>query len=454
MQKKPIDVPIVDLLVDPRNARLKDEQPSQQATMLALAAQQGSDIVNLAQDMVEQGATDPTMLLGVVPVPGDSSRYLVLEGNRRVVALKGLENPALVLPSLNKRLQKKFRKLSERFADKPIERISCRVFDSEDEAQHWINLRHTGKNAGRGLAEWGADEKDRWLARHGQRSPAGQILDFVAKHGDLSDEAKESRVGILTNIGRLIGTPQVRKRLGIDLHHGSVVSHFPPEEVAKGLSRIAEDLLTTRKKVKDIYHQKDRLDYINTLSGEDLPNESKRLEAPVELTELTAIEAKDEGKKKRKKKPKEGQPQRTTLIPSSFHLEITAPRIRNIFHELKTLRVDSYPNSCSVMLRVFVELSVDQLADSKSILSEEERSNTNLAKRMKKVAEYLQNEGLIDRQLRRAVDRMADSPTLSAGSTITLNQYVHNQYVFPKPSELIVGWDELEPFIEQLWPGE
>ena len=58
--------------------------------------------------------------------------------------------------------------------------------------------------------------------------------------------------------------------------------------------------------------------------------------------------------------------------------------------------------------------------------------------------------GEIDEDLRKAVYRIADTKGVMAASTATFNQYVHNKYVYPFPSELRMAWDELQPFMEKV----
>lgn len=84
-------------------------------------------------------------------------------------------------------------------------------------------------------------------------------------------------------------------------------------------------------------------------------------------------------------------------------------------------------------------------------MSENQRRNTNLARRLKTAADDLKQKGEIDAQLRDAVYRIADNPRELAPSAMTFNQYVHNEHVYPRAGELRTAWDELQPFIEKLW---
>ncbi len=58
---------------------------------------------------------------------------------------------------------------------------------------------------------------------------------------------------------------------------------------------------------------------------------------------------------------------RKTLIPKRLKLTITVNRLNKIYDELQRLDVSAYVNSCAVLLRVFVELSVDEYTQNHSI---------------------------------------------------------------------------------------
>ncbi len=445
-----VEIALADLLIDIRNARLTEEQLNQQSALLAIARQQGKRLLKLAADIVEYGL-DPTALPAVVAMNDQRKRYFVIEGNRRVVTLKALETPSLIASAFDPKDQKRWQHLAEKFAQKPIDTISCSLFDDEKELDHWVTIRHTGQNEGMGLVEWGAEEKDRYSTRHGQRSPAGQILDFVDKCGLLSDAAKQSKKEVISNLVRLISSPVLREKVGISISDGKVQMMYPVDEVAKSLTHIVEDLKTEKIKVADIYNKDARTAYAESLVPSVLPEPTKRLGTPAALGSETKI-ATPVVKTKPKEKPREIQIERTVLIPRACQLNIASRRIELIYNELSTVSVDQCPNACSVLLRVFVELSIDNYITENSLMSEEEQRSQNLAKRLKNVAADLRSKSKIDSQLEIAAQKIADGKFVLAASTITFNQYVHNQYVFPKATELRVAWDELQPFMEKLWP--
>jgi hypothetical protein len=379
----------------------------------------------------------------------------VIEGNRRVLALKALDTPSLVSAAYTPAQNKRLMGLADKYAAKPIESITCTMFDNEEEARHWIELRHTGQNLGRGLVEWAPSEQDRFKARHPghTRSTANQVVDFVRKHGTLSPEAMNSTQPVTTNIERLLTTPEARRGLGVDVVNGEVVALHPTEEVAKALSRVVEDLRTKKVTVPDLYTADHRKSYVATLPKAVLPKKASMLATPARLDDLTAGSAPRPVKPRPTRRRRPTPPPRTTVVPRDSNLSVTVPRINQIYTELSTLPAEQYPNSCSVLLRVFIELSVDHHLSNKNVMSDSDIAKYDLAKRLRAVADALHKGGKINAKLKAAVERVGNSgPSVLAPNMRAFNQYVHNEYVFPRPPELYAAWDELYPMLEKVWP--
>lgn len=457
-----VTVPVTDLLLDQENARFSEPVANQQDAIRAIAALSQPQLLNLAGDIVENGL-DPTNRISVIATDDDKKRYVVVEGNRRVAALRALETPAIVASVLTSAQQARLGKLAKKYAAEPLESVQCVLFESAEEASHWIKLRHTGLNDGKGLRPWGSDEQDRYDAKTTRRSPEGQLLDFVGKHGALPEASAKNRKGIITNVARLLSTPGVREALGLEIVSGQLHSRYPRDETAKVLTHVVDDFKSGRRTVKDVYLAQDRIAYANSLPTEALPDPTKRLTSSLPLAGLpeTARDAVKPGrnmadtaqpppKAERARKP---SPLRTTVIPKTVNLQIAPPRINEVYAELKRLSVDEYPNAASILLRVFLELSTDHYASANKVYTDNEQQNSPLAKRLKKVAIDLKKKARIPAQLLTAVESMADRRSYPMASTVTFNQYVHNQYVFPMPQELRRTWDEMHPLFAALWPG-
>ena len=241
--------------------------------------------------------------------------------------------------------------------------MSCVVFEAREEARHWIELKHTGQNEGAGLVPWGAAEAERFRRHSGQRSPHVQILDFLEVRNYISADTRRNTP--VTSLKRLISTPYVHEKLGIEIRDGHVTTKLSATEVAKGLKSIVEDLASQRTRTGDIYHSKDRVAYINGLHSDALPDLSK---ATQELLSLEDTVITHPAKPATTPRSKPSQRKRSTLIPArGFALRISQERLNEIYHELRRLDIYDYTNAVSVLFRVFLELSVDEYIDNNTL---------------------------------------------------------------------------------------
>jgi len=148
---------------------------------------------------------------------------------------------------------------------------------------------------------------------------------------------------------------------------------------------------------------------------------------------------------KKSKKPKI----RTSLIPKDSALDIDLPRVNAIYLELLDLSVEKNPNASSVLLRVFVELSIDHYLTSEGF--SDDVLKKSLAEKIIISAKELRSKGKINEAGEKAMRKIASSSGLLSPKTTTFNQYVHNYYVHPSPTDLRSQWDELEPFMTVIW---
>ena len=95
------EIPVKNLLLDVNNPR-HDILDNQKDAIQEMIIDQHDKLINLARDIVEQGV-NPSELTIVILNENNLKEYIVLEGNRRVVALNCL------LIRLLQNLEKKLR---------------------------------------------------------------------------------------------------------------------------------------------------------------------------------------------------------------------------------------------------------------------------------------------------------------------------------------------------------
>jgi len=446
-----VPIPPTDLVLDMENARLGEVQGSQPETYLALAKTGPKQLVQLCTDIVEHGL-DPLSEIAVVATGDKRQKYRVLEGNRRVLAVKVLETPTIVVGKgiLTKAEERQVTSLSARYQKSPIDLIECVLFDSETTANHWIVLRHTGENDGRGLRTWHALEKERYRARHKsgeQASPAAQVIDFVEQ---IAPGTVPANSQIATTLTRMMSTPQLRRAYGLEMVGGELVGLYPASVLSGPLTQLVQDLVDKKIKVAEVYSSEQRVARGEKLQKE-APISGATLASPVRLSDLSVGDQTPAPASKPRTRKSKPVVARSTVVPASTGITPTQPRINAVFNELSQLDMTIFPNAASVLLRVFIELSVHHEIKALTLMTDDQQRSTPLAKRMKTLADELAKTGAIDAQLKTVVHQAADNDRNAVfASATTFNQYVHNGYIHPAPADLRAAWDTLQPFIEKI----
>lgn len=444
-----LEIPINKLLLDPQNPR-HNVLESQPETLREIIANDDEGLVNLAKDIVDKGL-NPSDSIIVIHEDADGDEYVVLEGNRRLAAIKLLFDPSLADLEEKATIKKFFREHSQKFKENLVEKLRCVVFKNRDDATHWIQLKHTGPNDGVGVVEWDAVAKARFKRRLGIPNLALQVVEFVKKNATLDETARENLENIpLTNVVRLVNDPDVRSALGLHVNKdGEAETNLPPSEIIKGLTKIVTDVANKDITVNDIRHKTDRQRYLKSFAENEGPDKSLQIEKSWALSSqingFTATTS--QTKTKLKKKRVSVSLERKTLIPSQCSLNIHHPRLKKIFQEFKGLNVEEYPNACAVMLRVFLELSLEEYVKGKRISFSE---GQKLGNKLKKVADYFEQNNLMDKNELKPV-RVAYSSKDALFSTDTLHAYIHNKDFSPKPRYLKETWDDMQKFLEVIW---
>lgn len=439
---------IADLHINIENPRF-EMVGNQREAIKTMIQDQGDKLAKLADDITSEGL-NPGDPIFVIKHEKQTSQYNVLEGNRRVTAMKLLENPDLI-PETNKSLLNKFKKLSEQYSKSPIEKVPCILFDEEKEAEHWIELKHTGQNDGVGTVFWDAQQKARYDERvKGTSSYALQVIDFLQKEDTVDSELEKNLSKVKSSsLQRLVTDPDFRRVAGIDIKDGKVITRFEPSEVAKPLSKAANDLLRKDFTVKDIYYKDDRLNYLETFKNTDLPDKTQELSGNWELISTTRPKKADPKKDKPKgKKSNALISKRHTIIPKSTIIPISQPRVNKIYHELKDLDLRDFDNSGAIAFRVFIELSMDSYVEKNPISGV--TNNSKLSHKLKSVASDLETKGILDKNKLKGA-YTASTMKDSIFSIDTFNAFVHNKDFNPDSEQLKKNWDNLEIFFVKLW---
>jgi hypothetical protein len=433
---------LLDLLVNTENYRF-DPVTGQKEAIDGMIESQGEKLYVLAEHILKNGL-NPNDRVQIVPSSHDPTRFIVLEGNRRVIALKLVDNPDLIDNPKYASLKKRFRKLQAASTRLPND-IECTVYDDPTEADVWIKLKHTGQSNGIGTVEWSAQQVQRFEERvEGKSSNALQIINLLRNSSEVPDTVKNGLSSLkITNLDRLLDDPDVRSFLGIDINNGVLQSEIEEKEVVKGLTQIVKDLLGVDFTVKRIYTKDDRMDYLHNFPTAMRPGIKKSVK-PWLFTKAGATGAQGKQSHMPKPNPKE----RKHLIPKSCVLKIDNPKLNAIYYELQRLDLHKFTNAGAVLLRVFIELSLDCYIDKHS--PAKVTAGSKLITKVTEVANHMEACTFADKQVCKGIRSAVGNKNDLLGIE-TWHAYVHNPRFSPTYQNLNITWDNMQIFIEKLW---
>lgn len=436
-------IPLENLIIDLQNPRY-DPRKSQREALYTIAREQDFKLINLVQDILDKGLNLSDLPM-VTPIENDI--FVVLEGNRRIAALKLISNLSL-LESLNltQKMTKKLKEIHENYKEDIPSHINCVVTARED-ANNWIHLKHTGENNGVGIVMWDGIQTHRFRGN----SPALQAIELVEKCDYIDQDTRDKLPKIsITNIERILGTPDARKLLGVVVNNQQLVLKSPEDEALARLSIIVSDVAKSHVKVTHLDTKEQRIEYAQKVASHPLPkHHPPESDAASTTSEITKVSHRI-------------GPDRKYLIPSQFKISIPHTRINRIYWELQRLDVEKFINSCSVMFRVFVEMSIDEFAQKRGIsLTLEIKSKAkpvktpqikemSLRRKLSKIADYMEENKICNKDELRGVRSLATKRN-HVLSVDTLNAYVHNKDYNPAPSDIKSSWDNIQIIMQKLW---
>src|SRR5690606_15962894 len=144
-------------------------------------------------------------------------------------------------------------------------RVQCIIAESRLQAAHWIKLRHTGENNGIGVVRWSTSEASRFGGRSTPTEKARLFIEAISKlyadDSELLANVAAVRDSRLTTLGRMIGDPDVRTRLGITFEEDVVLCSYPKHKMKPIVAQLF-DALAGALSVDRIKSKRQRGDYL------------------------------------------------------------------------------------------------------------------------------------------------------------------------------------------------
>lgn len=459
MNYKEISVSLVNLIMDKTNPRHPDLNSQREIIdwMISGNNKTGEKLFNLAKDILKHGINPAEKV--VITKEKNDKDYVVLEGNRRVTAIKLLNNPDI---APNDAWKKRFRSIITD-SYQQIKEISCIYYRNPEDAFHFIELKHMGEANGVGIVPWDSEQKARHAKRVNRKKGAQKALSLI-DHIRSSPLYEESVKQVsknefpLTTLDRLLSDVDFRAFLGLGIDaDGNVVYTIDPQEAKKPISKVIEDFGTGKKKVRDVINKKARELYINEFPSNAKPDVSKQLANPLPLlaeeflNPPTTHSPRYQLPANRKHVVLQGT--NIAINPSRFN------RQKRIYDELKRLPLKDregntcFPNAAILLIRLFIETSITAYIDVNKIPSSNPKNgwkNMSLVEKMKKVLTDIEEKKKIDSKKAAIIKKLyADPKKLCYPGS--LNDFAHNRFQVITPAEVTDFWDSYVEFLSAIY---
>ena len=123
---------------------------------------------------------------------------------------------------------------------------------------------------------------------------------------------------------------------------------------------------------------------------------------------------------------------------------------------LKQLSVEKHENAVAVLLRTYIELSLDDFIARENVIVVKKNvkaPQASLADKAVSVASDLKKQGKLDKTQEAIVNRLTGSggdPKAESASITTLHSFVHSRLASPIGSELKTIWDNISSFMHLI----
>lgn len=479
MKRNIIQIPLTLLKLDQENVRFGGDiaQNQREAIELMMAdPDEAKKILRLAEHIATHGL-DPTELQLVYPEKDGT--YTVLEGNRRLTALKLLVKPDLCP---NEKLLKGFFTANSKLNEQIPTEIECSVVASRKDGDIWIELKHTGENNGVGRVDWNSDIRDERRARQtGVESIGRQIREIIKNNSHIfsSNAIRDVFTIDITTLTRLFSSTPAQNAFAIKVENKEIVPQLDLKYIAPSVEFAIQMFVHEGYNVNDIRNDTDRQTFVKHIPPELSPFKIAELNKSKSSEGNSATDAKlpeQHGTQASTVNETVGEPpttttpadQRSQAAPSSrarkylipWSLNIRNSRINEIYRELRRgIEVNKLPNASAVTFRVFIEVTCNDYIDSKKtgptpVVRDDNGKHVitddKLSTKVRAVAKHLEEQGLISLQQFKTIFKRASS-TDTVGSVDHFNLFVHGSASAPLPSELKDIADEYKPLFEAIW---
>lgn len=459
---------VTSLHLDSKNPRLGRERASRAPREIIQYLFDNDKALDVAESVATRGYFPNEPLLAIK----EDGRYVIVEGNRRLAAVKALREPGLVEGPVRRQLER----LSRSLAVESLSTVPVTVAPTRKSTDRQIVGRHIGSPVLSWQAENRAsfilDKLDEGYDNDALRDELGFTLQDIqkarqtraiadmARSLDLPEEVagklENPRAKLFTTLERVFDSTVGRKYLLVetDADHG-LRGTTTRKEFVRGFSKLVTDVALGHETSRTLNKNEDMERYFQSWNEKERVKKKRGSFVPDDVTQGRTRSRSTPAKTKRPKKSKQVC---KTVLPRDLKVRYGSDRLLDIRNELVRLKRHDFPNAGAVLLRVFFELTVFDYFERTSKLQQVE---AKLAKKGKLGSGMLTLKHLLPDAIKHAKERLSSTEAnkvekalrydSAAPFTISdLHAFVHQAADLPGERDIWQFWLRTEPLLRLM----
>lgn len=457
------DVAIGEILLDMSNARIRAGHD--QADCVQRILRKEDQLIALAEDIAEHGLNTIPILVS----PAPNKQHVVRDGNRRITALKLLNDPERWSPDT--RLKAKFAAIRKQYQENIPYEIDVLSSTNEAAIIREVISRHSGAAGGVGQLDWSAYLRTVYLVTH-------QLPAEYKRPGQYAFWAEDHDINVgddfpISTLQRFF-TKENLARLGFDISDkDELIPNLRLDVVKKIATTIMGDFESVRINVDSVRSPADATAYITRVRSmhglvEPAPPPSSPTSAPAPPPTAGPSPAPAPSPGGGQAPMALGQPATPSPSPpapapspktlpsdrkrifgrSSPGIAIPAAekKAATIVVELRLMDLDDTPFAASMLLRALVEISDEHYRKKMSILDK-----NALYKNVAASSDSMLNRKLLTSSEHDIVKRVCGGDSASFLHIETLQRMLHRNTHHSSKQFVNNMWDNLCSFIQACW---
>lgn len=375
----------------------------------------------------------------------EKGKWIVVEGNRRLAALKAIINPDIVSV-----YSVRIRNIIAENRFKPLKDVDVLIAPNRQSALNLLAKKHTSVTrrpwkplrqayfyyaqvqAGKTIEELEKQYPDVDLPKFVKMWEIHKIAKSLQYSNDeMTLKVHNQREFPITNLERLYDDPYFREYMGMGFNeHGNVAISSEKKSFSGAMTKVVEDIINKTLTSRTINDLKAKKKYVNTIAK---PAASGK--GAVDSSSFTP-----------KKTPAVTTP--SSLVPGDLVCGIASKGVQRMYVELKTINYRKYPNASLDLLRSLLECSLKAYFELKGVVISPRRAGGYVY--LEDVLDAFRNDASTPKALIQVVDMIKSNKGYFPESKGFLDGINHNHNIFAVDKDIKTAWDKMESIFRYI----